>query len=423
MRSLNRRTGRASRAFAIERVGWRDISLGAVALKNGRRMRLTLGVGSGLALRHGDRTGTIWAIADRGPNLKIESAVARYDLAHLRELEKIDGAKLMPRPDFGPTLCELRLHANKISLVRQLPLIGRSGKAISGLPSLSGHGMEPAFDLNGRELGVDPSGADTEGLVALSDGTFWIGDEFGPSLLHVGLDGEVLQRWVPKGIEKALKGADYPIKAVLPAIAARRRLNRGFEALAVSPDERWLYLIFQSPLAHPNVAAFKRARHVRVWKLELATGTMAAQFLYPLDKPKSFERDEIAGDVERSDIKVSEAAAIGREQLLVLERISRTTKIYRVQLRSRDAVPSEHLDIRTRPTLEQMSAADENLGKMPVLTKHLVMDSDDTPELDRDVEGMVVLSPHELLLVNDNDFSVEGARTRFWRVRLKTKLL
>ena len=33
---------------------------------------------------------------------------------------------------------------------------------------------------------------------------------------------------------------------------------------------------------------------------------MAAQFLYPLDKPKSFERDAIAGDVERSDIKVSE---------------------------------------------------------------------------------------------------------------------
>ena len=73
---------------------------------------------------------------------------------------------------------ELRLHANKIRLMRQLPLRGKSGKPICGLPSLSGHGMEPAFDLNGRELGVDPSGADTEGLVALSDGTFWVGDEF-----------------------------------------------------------------------------------------------------------------------------------------------------------------------------------------------------------------------------------------------------
>ena len=46
-----------------------------------------------------------------------------------------------------------------------------------------------------------------------------------------------------------------------------------------------------------------------------------------------------------------------------------------------------------------------------------MLSTDDAPELDRDVEGMVVLSPHELLLVNDNDFSVEGARTRFWRLK------
>jgi hypothetical protein len=59
---------------------------------------------------------------------------------------------------------------------------------------------------------------------------------------------------------------------------------------------------------------------------------------------------------------------------------------------------------------------------VPVLAKTLVLSTDDAPEVDRDVEGMVVLSPHELLLVNDNDFSVEGVRTRFWRVRLKKSL-
>ena len=59
---------------------------------------------------------------------------------------------------------------------------------------------------------------------------------------------------------------------------------------------------------------------------------------------------------------------------------------------------------------------------MPVLAKTLVLSTDDAPELDRDLEGMVVLSPHELLLVNDNDCSVEGARTRFWRIRLKAQL-
>lgn len=413
---------KASPSFSIQRLTWRDISLGVITLKNGRRMRLTLGLGSGLSQRPNDPKGTVWAIADRGPNLKIKTAIQRYGLEHLRPLAKVDGAKIMPRPDIGPVICELRLVGNTVRLARQIPLTSASGRAISGLPPSTADDVEPAFDLKGIALGIDPSGADTEGIVALSDGTFWIGDEYGPSLLHVGPQGQVLQRWVPKGLEKALQLADYAVKGALPAIASRRRINRGFEALAASPDERWLYIVFQSPLAHPGVKAFKNGRHVRIWKLDLATGAVAAQFLYPLDEPGSFQRDKKAGDVEPSDIKVSEATAIGQDRLLVLERISRTTKIYRVDLTPRFAIPAAHLDGRTRPTLEQLSAADEPFVAVPVLAKTLVLNTDDAPELNRDLEGMVVLSPHDLLLVNDNDFSVEGARTRFWRIRLKQPL-
>ena len=61
-------------------------------------------------------------------------------------------------------------------------------------------------------------------------------------------------------------------------------------------------------------------------------------------------------------------------------------------------------------------------GDLPVLAKSLVITTDDAPDMDRDLEGLVVLSPNELLLVTDNDFSVEGARTRFWRVRLAAPL-
>jgi len=416
------RAGARTPKFSIERVAWRDVSLGSVALVNGKRMRLTLGVGSGLSLRQGDDSGTVWAIADRGPNLKVKTAVARYGLTKLQRLSKFDGGKLMPRPDLGPTLCELKLESGKLKLVRQIRLRSPNGKPVSGLPALAGTGMEPAFDLNGKALGVDPSGADTEGVVALSDGTFWIAEEFGPSLLHVDADGQVLKRWVPRGIEKALTKADPPAKPVLPALASRRRLNRGFEALAISDDERWLYLIFQSPLAHPDVVAFERARHVRVWKLDLERSAVAARFLYPLDKPSSFARDRAKGDVDRSDIKVSEATAIGADKLLVLERISCTTKIYRVALDAKHALPARHLNARTRPTLEQLSASDDLPSKIPVLSKSLVMSSDEISELPPDLEGMVVLSPTELLLVNDNDFSVEGSRTQFWRLKFGAKL-
>ena len=409
--------------FTAQRLAWRDISLGLIALANGNRMRLTLGLGSGLSQRTGDPKGTIWAIADRGPNLKIKPAIDRYGLDHLKPLKKVDGAKIMPRPDIGPTICQLKLDGDRVHLVRRIPLRGLSGRAISGLPIPAGTAdVEPAFDLKGEELGSDPSGADTEAIVALSDGTFWVGDEYGPSLLHVGPDGLVLQRWVPTGLEKALKGADYDVKPMLPAIALRRRINRGFEAVAVSPDERWLYLVFQSPLAHPGVAAFENARHVRIWKLDARTGAMVGQFIYPLDAPATFLRDQKAGNVELSDVKVSEIAVIGPDRLLVLERISRTTKIYQVDLRPRFAVSAMHMNARTRPTIEQLSAASETSDKFPVLAKALVLTTDDAPEMDRDLEGLVMLSPNEILLVTDNDFSIEGARTRFWRVRLAAPL-
>jgi hypothetical protein len=48
---------------------------------------------------------------------------------------------------------------------------------------------EPAFDLAGAALPADPGGADSEGLIALSDGGFWVGDEYGPSLLRLNGKG------------------------------------------------------------------------------------------------------------------------------------------------------------------------------------------------------------------------------------------
>lgn len=80
----------------------------------------------------------------------------------------------------------------------------------------------------------------------------------------------------------------------------------------------------------------------------------------------------------------------------------------------------EHLDVRTRPTLEEMSASNDM--PLPVLTKHLLFSSDDTPEMSADLEGMAFLSPTDLLLVNDNDFGVEGATTSFWRIRFDDPL-
>jgi hypothetical protein len=346
--------------------------------------------------------------------------VKRYGAEHLTALQSLAGAKVMPRLDIGPQLARLQLRNGRIELLETFPITDQQGRPISGLPMPgSEHAInEPALTLLGERIDDDASGLDTEGVVALEDGTFIFSEEFGPSLVRADAKGQVLARYLPKGIP--VSDATYPVHQTLPPIAGRRQLNRGFEAVAVSADQRSLFVAFQSPLAHPDEAAHKRARHVRLWRVDLASMEVEAQFIYPLDAPATFRRDGAKGVIGWGDLKISELICLPGGRLLVLERASETTKIYQVVPRAEDEWPPEHLDVSTRPSVEELSGDGQQL---PCLEKELLFSSDDAPEIAADLEGMTVLSPHELLLVNDNDFGVEGAETSFWRVTFREPLL
>lgn len=60
-------------------------------------------------------------------------------------------------------------------------------------------------------------------------------------------------------------------------------------------------------------------------------------------------------------------------------------------------------------------AALERAGVAP-LEKTLILDTDLDERFPADMEGAVLLTPETLILVNDNDFGVEGVATQFWRV-------
>lgn len=406
----------------LQRLDYDDEVLAHVVTPKGR-LTLTRGLGSGLARCPGDPADRLWAVGDRGPNVKAPFAIDHYGLDHLKPFRKIDGVKVMAFSEglaIGPAISELRIEGDRVVCIRTLALTDSAGRPISGLPIHDGMG-ETAIDMAGRILAPDPSGADSEGIAAAADGRFWVSDEYGPSLLHVGGDGRVVKRWVAAGTASAFAGAGYPVDDVLPAIAARRQFNRGFEAVALSPDDAWLYVAFQSPLAHPDEDAHRHGRHIRIWKLSATTGEVAAQFLYPLDKPSSFRRDEALAEMRRSDLKVSEITTIAEDRLLVLERGSATAKLYVVSLEDDCAIDRRYLDVATRPTVEELSGEDLP-GVAPVLTKRLMLSTDDYPQIDPDLEGVAILGPRTLLLVNDNDFGVAGVRTAFWRVELGADL-
>jgi hypothetical protein len=328
-----------------------------------------------------------------------------------------------------PKLCRcrklaLRWRGDTVELEAMFDLTDENGHPISGLPTPFGpHAeFEPVFDLSGAPLPTNPNGADSEGIAALPDGSFWVAEEYGPSLLRVDRTGRVLVRWVPAGLGPCFEGANYPVVEALPALASARKLNRGFEAIATSADGRSLYVAFQSPLAHPDREAHERSRYVRIWQLDGEDGKLIAEYIYPLDDPDTFQRDAAADKVGRDDIKISEILLADHRAMLVLERISLTTKIYQVTLTPESAAPASLSHPETRPTLEEMSRKDLQQAGIATLSKALIFSTDDHPEICGDLEGMLLLSSTELLLSNDSDFGIEGAETQFWRVLLKDSM-
>ena len=85
---------------------------------------------------------------------------------------------------------------------------------------------------------------DIESVVRAKDGTFWVGEEFGPFLLHFDAEGTLLEK------PFSLAGAKSPQNPYLTqGETPRVRASRGFEALAGSKNGRYLYPIIEGSYA------------------------------------------------------------------------------------------------------------------------------------------------------------------------------
>lgn len=294
-----------------------------------------------------------------------------------------------------------------------ITLKDRDGRALTGLPNpLKTAQTELPLDGRGNRLSYDLNGLEPEGLVKLSDGTFWIVEENGPSLTHFGADGRMMVRYVPRGTEIEFEGAHYEARGILPPILTRRAVNRGIEGLAVSPDEQFFYFIMQSPLVNPDIASFRAAKNTRLFKIERASMKIVGEYVYVLDDPRTFRRDP---SDRQSDVRISELMAVGDDRLVVDERTDQTTKLYEINLKpATNILDTEWDDPASRPTLEQAELFQGNIKPLP---KTLCLDSTDVPGLEGRTEGMALLGDGSLLLVNDNDFGVSGERTQIAVVR------
>lgn len=414
---------RDSRASVVP-VQMPNLSLGVVIFPNGKAINLSVGSGSGAFRGANDLPGRVWLLTDRGPNI---------DCAEMRRLTGVEpeqacagnrNGRVYPLPGFVPSIYAADVGTDNVARINVfVPLKGKSGKPLSGRPPQGNGRYESAYGIDGKPLPPDPSGIDPEAFVRLSDGTFWIAEEFGPSILHVAADGTVIKRLVPQGLQGDFKDADYDVVASLPAIMRFRAPNRGFEGLALSPDEKHLYVMMQGPLANPDVETFRRSRHVRLWKIARDSGEVVGQYLHQVDDAASFTADQDGRERIQSRVMVSEIAAIAEDQLLVLERIDKHSRLYAVSLSDENRVPALFDNPEYGPGLEWMEADQLERRGVGPMSKILVLDSEQVPGLPAKIEGLAIMGPSELMVINDNDFGIDGVRTQMFRVTLPTPLI
>ncbi len=373
--------------------------LDLLTLQNGKSLLLDVGIGSGACRLASEADGVFYTITDRGPNIKTKDSL---------KLLGVDASdkkgKIFPTPNFAPSIFQLHFKDGQLSVLSKIQIKTRSGIPVSGISNAD---TEAVWDINNKAISYDPNGLDPEGIAKLQDGSFWVGEEYGPSILHIASDGRILQRWVPKGVKSSLNGADYEVVEKLPAILRKRPLNRGIESITVSPDEKYLYFALQSPLANPNKGAYKKSRNVRIFKIDRIAGTIIGEFVYTIDTPKSFLGDNKTKKRAQHDIKVSELTAVGQDKLVVLERISKTTKFYLVDLSGAQNILGSPWDsITTSPTLEQTT----DITLQP-LSKKLLLNSDDRGGIMKKIEGLAWMGGNQWIMVNDNDFGIGGDPT------------
>ena len=368
-----------------------NFPLGTAKFSNGFELNATWGIGSAAAHRAGDDNATFYTMTDRGVNVKCK------DDEEIIGINICEEGKIFPFASFTPTIIKYEIADGNVTVKKVIPFKGKSGKVLSGISNPLSNFSEIAYDINGDEIAYDPNGFDTEALSVLKDGSFWIAEEYASSIAHLDANGTVLERLVPAGLEGDLADADYEVKGILPAIIAKRHANRGIESIAVSPDEDYLYFIMQSPLDNPS---YKTTANVRLYKMNLSDYSDIEEFMYVMDKPETFVKDNESKARVQKNVKISEMITLDDNTLMILERIDATTKFYKVDISLAVSVPANLSD-----TLETNSTGITPLGK----TK--IFDTDLETGYPNKVEGIADLGDGKFLTVNDNDFGIEGDKT------------
>lgn len=372
---------------------------------------------SGMTHLPGDPDDVFYTVADRGPNgqITVDKSVNRT----------------FPAPDYAPRFYKIQLKNDEIKVLEtvklQLPVdkvdVVTKNRNLTGFSNIGTD--EKSYDNTGKVLlPLDPDGLDLEGIsYSPSDDTFWLSDEYRPSLIQIKRDGTILGRY---GDKEKLKDAQSPIYEAIPAIYSKRIANRGFEGVTVSPDGKFLYASIQSPMAVPDKATGEASRNIRILKMDLSTKLVVGEFIYTAEDAKAFI------NVAQKDVVISDLHALASDVLLVDERdknegaAAQIKRIYKIDLSKATNILNNELS----KTVEGTSAEQLKANFIVTAPKELVLDLTKLNYPFEKFEGLTVLNKNTILVANDNDFGVGeydangvlkviDKMTQVWKIEVK----
>jgi hypothetical protein len=240
----------------------------------------TVGSGSGFAAnlktwaRNGDRyQGTFFLLPDRGYNVDNTTDFrARFYTLSIT---------LKPSDDPTKLPADERQRTVAATLTDTTLLTDAAGRPMTGLDPVE-NGVRAAAD-GFPDMPQAATGAlslDSESFALMPDGTFFIGDEYGPYVYRFSPEGKLLSAirppdaFIPIRNDKAHFSSNNPGAGVEapkpPNPVTGRQNNQGFEGMSVTPDGKFMAMILQSATRQDGGDSAETRQHTRILYYDIA---------------------------------------------------------------------------------------------------------------------------------------------------------
>lgn len=341
------------------------------------------GFGSSIAIDPADPD-YFYILTDRGPCVNAEE----------------NDTKIFVVPTFTPHIGKFKLENDSLKLVSVIELKDQHGNNLTGLPVGNSFDNEERvlINLNGYVLENDSLGIDPEGLVVLPDHSFWVSEEYGPSLIHFDSTGRTIERINPFS----------PGERTLPKVFFRHQANSGMEGLTITPDGKTLVGIMQSPLYNPSKGDVNNSLVSRILFFDLETG-LTKQYIYLL---------------EETNTNNCEIAAITDTTFLVLERDgdflfgdpkALHKSVYKININGATDVSdlnnSSYGKLIKGKTIEELEDYTTLVSKgINPVKKTLICKLVDSSYTHDKPEGLAIINNKMIAISNDDDFGINSAK-------------